>query len=89
MRSRRSKTNSQQPLLHLRRARPWLGRLKLSNHSPANTVGSDLETLIARYRDAAQRLVRSSWGQARICLLADALLRHGSLSGDQIFELAA
>ncbi len=42
---------------------------------------------LARYRDAAQRLVRSPWAQQRIRLLADALLRRGNLSGEQIFEL--
>ncbi len=44
---------------------------------------------LARYRDAARRLVRSLWGKRRICLLADALLRGGSLSGDDIARLAA
>jgi hypothetical protein len=44
---------------------------------------------LARYRDAAQRLVRSPWARHRIRLLADALLRQGTLSGEQIFELAA
>ncbi len=42
---------------------------------------------LARYREAAQRLVRSPWAQARIRLIADALLRHGTLSAEQIFEL--
>ena len=44
---------------------------------------------LVRYRDAAQRLVRSPWAPRRIRLLADALLRHGTLSGEQIFELVA
>jgi hypothetical protein len=44
---------------------------------------------LARYSDAAQRLVRSAWARHRIRLLADALLRHSTLSGEQIFELAA
>ena len=43
---------------------------------------------LARYRDAAQRLVRSPWAHHPIHLLADALLRQGTLSGEQIFELA-
>jgi hypothetical protein len=38
---------------------------------------------LARFRAAAQRLVRSAWAQHRICLLADAFLRNGSLSGDK------
>jgi hypothetical protein len=46
-------------------------------------VGGEL----VRYRDAAQRLVRSPWAQQPIRLLADALLRHGTLRGEQIFEL--
>jgi hypothetical protein len=48
-------------------------------------VGAEL----VRYRDAAQRLVRSPWAQHRIGVLADALLQRGSLSADQIFELVA
>ncbi len=43
---------------------------------------------LARFRDAARRLVRSPWGRQRITVLADALLRHGTLSGEQIFEVA-
>ena len=31
---------------------------------------------LARYRDDAQRLVRSAWAQHRIRLLANALLEH-------------
>ncbi len=42
---------------------------------------------LSRFRDAARRLVRSPWAQARIQLLADALLRNGTLSSEQIFEL--
>jgi hypothetical protein len=44
---------------------------------------------LVRYRDAAQRLVRSPWAQQRICLLADALMLHGTLSGDEVVELIA
>ena len=46
-------------------------------------VGAEL----VRYRDAAQRLVRSPWAQQRIRLLADALLRHGTLSGEEIHRI--
>ena len=56
-------------------------------HCVANPLQAAAE--LARYRDAAQRLVRSPWAHHRIHLLADALLRQGTLSGEQIFELAA
>ena len=39
---------------------------------------------LARYRDAADKLIRTPWAQQRIRLIADALLRHGSLTGDEI-----
>jgi hypothetical protein len=39
---------------------------------------------IARLRDAAHRLVRTPWAQQRIRLLAEALLQHRSLTGDEI-----
>ncbi len=43
---------------------------------------------LARYRDAAQRLVRSPWAQGRIHLLADALLQHRTLTaGEEIAGL--
>jgi hypothetical protein len=42
---------------------------------------------LARCRDAAQRLVRTSWAQQRICQIANALLRRGSLNSEQIYEL--
>jgi hypothetical protein len=44
---------------------------------------------LARYRDAAQRLVRPAWARQRIAVLADALLRHGSLSSDEVLGLAS
>ncbi len=44
---------------------------------------------LGRCRDAAQRLVRTPWARQRIRALAAALLRYGSLSGEQIAELAA
>ncbi len=42
---------------------------------------------LARFRNAAQRLVRSPWAQRRIRLLADALLRRGTLNGEEIAGL--
>ena len=48
-------------------------------------VGAEL----TRYRDAAQRLVRSQWAQQRILRVADSLLQNGSLSAEEIYELAA
>jgi hypothetical protein len=42
---------------------------------------------LLRHRDAARRLVSSAWAQQKIRVLAAALLAHGTLSGEQIFEL--
>jgi hypothetical protein len=50
-------------------ARDYLAR----QFSPLQ-IGAEL----TRYRDAAQRLVRSPWARHRIRLLADALLQHGA-----------
>jgi hypothetical protein len=60
-------------------AREYLAR------SVANPLQAAAE--LVRYRDAAQRLVRSPWAQRRIRLLADALLRHGTLSGEEIHRI--
>ena len=38
---------------------------------------------IAQGRDAAERLVRTEWGQDRIRLIAGALLKRGSLNGSE------
>jgi len=43
-----------------------------------------IEAEIARGRAAAGRLVRDPWAQERIRQIADALLRHGTLSGADI-----
>lgn len=43
---------------------------------------------LVRFCDAAQRLVRSAWAQRRIRLLAAALLRHGTLTGEEIVGLS-
>jgi hypothetical protein len=63
-----------------------MARQYLARHI-ANPLQAAAE--LTRYRDAAQRPVRSAWAQHRIHLLADALLQQGTLSGEQIFELAA
>jgi hypothetical protein len=42
---------------------------------------------IARLRDAAERLVRTPWAQQRIEMIADALVRHGTLTGEEISAL--
>ena len=42
---------------------------------------------LVRYRDAAQRLVQSAWARQRIRVLAEALLSHGTLTGEQIAAL--
>jgi hypothetical protein len=39
---------------------------------------------IARLCDAAERLVRTPWAEQRIRLVADALLRRGTLTGEDI-----
>jgi hypothetical protein len=42
---------------------------------------------IARLRNAAERLVRTHWAQHRIEMIADALVRHGTLTGADISAL--
>jgi hypothetical protein len=44
-------------------------------------LGAELACL----RNSAQRLVTTPWAQMRIVQIADALLRHGTLIGEQIF----
>jgi hypothetical protein len=52
------------------------------SRSIANPLQAAAELL--RCRTAAERLVRSAWAQQRIRVLADVLLRHGTLTGDEI-----
>jgi hypothetical protein len=44
----------------------------------------EIETQIAHCQDTAARMARSPWGQWHITRIADALLQHGSLSGDEV-----
>jgi hypothetical protein len=60
-------------------ARAYLGR----QFDPLQ-IGGEL----SRCRDAAQRLIRSPWGRQRITVLADALLRHGTLSAEEVAAVA-
>jgi hypothetical protein len=56
----------------------------------ARSIANPLQAAAdSRYRDAAQRLVRSSWAQRRIVMLAAALLRNGALTGEQILEISS
>jgi hypothetical protein len=68
-------------------ARPRTSASRLFSRAAADQKPVALARV--RYRDAAQRLIRSPWAQQRIRLLAAALLRHGTLSGDEIFDLSS
>jgi hypothetical protein len=46
-------------------------------------------TEIARLGDAAQRLVRTPFARRHIPLIAEALLRRGTLAGDEIGGMIA
>jgi hypothetical protein len=61
-----------------------MARHYLSRRSDPLQIGAE----IARLRDAARRLVRTAWAQHRIRLVAAALLRHETLTGDEIVIVA-
>jgi hypothetical protein len=60
-----------------------MAREYLSRHLDPLRAAAEL----ARYRDAAARLVKSQWAQQRIAKLAEALLRCGTLSGEEIHRI--
>jgi hypothetical protein len=57
-----------------------MARGYLSQRFDPLTVGAE----IVRLRDATDRLVRTEWAQHRIRAVAAALLRHVTLTGDEI-----
>jgi hypothetical protein len=61
-----------------------MAREALARRYDALEIGFQL----ARARDSAEALVRAEWAQQRIRLIAEALFRHGSLSGTEILELS-
>ena len=63
--------------------------LRMARECVARSISNPLQAAIelARCRVAAERLVRSAWAQQRIRLLADALLRRGTLSGEEIHQI--
>jgi hypothetical protein len=60
--------------------------LQMAREYLARSISNPLRAAaeLSRCRTAAERLVRSAWAQQRIRLLADALLRCGTLSGEEI-----
>ena len=60
----------------------WRARIFARHFDPLRAAAE-----LARCRDLAQRLVRSVWAEQRIRVLADALLRCGTLSGEEIHQI--
>jgi hypothetical protein len=60
-----------------------MARGHLARKFNALQIGAEM----ARLHDSAQRLVRSTWAQERVRLIADRLLRFGSLSGEDVAAL--
>ena len=66
------------------------GDLQMAREYLARAIANPLQAAIefARCRAAAERnFVRSAWAQQRIRLLADALLRCGTPSGEEIHRI--
>ena len=61
----------------------WRARYSLRATSIPLRAAAEL----SRCRAAAERLVRTVWAQQRIRLLAEALLRCGTLSGEEIHRI--
>ena len=61
--------------------------LKMAREHVSRAIANPLHAAaeLARCRDAAQRLVRSARAQQLIAKLAEALLKQGTLRGEQIF----
>jgi hypothetical protein len=61
--------------------------LRIARAHLSRAIADPLQVIaeLLRCRDAAARLVRSQWGATRIAKLAEALLRQGTLRGEQIF----
>jgi hypothetical protein len=66
-------------------ARRHLARRHLARRFAPLRVGAEM----VRMRASAERLVRSEWARERIELIADALLRYGTLSGTEISGLSS
>ena len=63
--------------------------LRMAREHLSRAIANPLQAAaeLPRCRAAAERLVRSAWAQQRIRLLADALLRCGTLSGEEIHRI--
>ena len=66
-----------------------LADLQMAREYLSRAIPNPLQAAIelARCRVAAERLVRSAWAQQRIAKLAEALLRHGTLRGEEIHRI--
>ena len=66
-----------------------LADLRMAREHLSRAIADPLQAAaeLSRCRAAAERLVRSAWAQQRIRVLADALLRCGTLSGEEIHRI--